>query len=201
MEHLKQVCQERDLRIQQLEKELGHARLELKNTTEKYKELSERETKSVACCTEDLPTNEERFEQNGPSYGFTGVNTQGTRTVPGYVSSVEGPWLNEPYPQGAEDLGAQSNGFIPSRKYVRPEEPSRNQIGSVPGSPARRHVMSRGSVQGTSGRRSAQGYQLPPTPPSGGRGSRGRRNTAGGRYVRILFLVVESFRKEIRLCL
>ena len=186
MEHLKQVCQERDLRIQQLEKELGHARLELKNTTEKYKELSERETKSVACCTEDLPTNEERVERNGPSYGFTGVNTQGAKTVPGYGfvnSSVEGPLLKGPYPQGAEDLGAQNNGFIPSSKYVPPEGPSRNQIGSVPGSPARRHVMSRGSVQGTSGRGSAQGYQLPPTPPSGGRGSRGRRNSAGGRYV------------------
>ena len=186
MEHLKQVCQERDLRIQQLEKGLGHARLELKNSTEKYKELSERETKSVACCTEDLPTNQERVEHNGPSCGFTGVNTQGTRTVPGYGfvnSSVEGPLLKGPYPQGAEDSGAQSNGFISSRKYVPPEEPSRNQIGSVPGSPARRHVMSRGSVQGASGRRSAQGYQLPPTPPSGGRGSRGRRNSAGGRYL------------------
>ena len=176
------MCQERDLRIQQLEKELGHARLELKNTTEKYKELSERETKSVACCTEDLTTNEERVEQNGPSYGCAGVNTQGARTVPGYGfvnSSVEGPLLKGPYPQGSEDLGAQNNGFIPSRKYVPPEGPSRNQAGSVPGSPARRHVMSRG----TSGRGSAQGYQLPPTPPSGGRGSRGRRNSAGGRYV------------------
>ena len=186
MEHLKQVCQERDLRIQQLEKELGHARLELKNTTEKYKELSERETKSVACCTEDLTTNEERVEQNGPSYGCAGVNTQGARTVPGYGfvnSSVEGPLLKGPYPQGAEDLGAQNNGFIPSRKYVPPEGSSRNQIGSVPGSPARRHVMSTGSVQGTSGKGSAQEYQLPPTPPSGGRGSRGRRNSAGGRYV------------------
>jgi len=30
-----------------------------------------------------------------------------------------------------------------------------------------------------SGRGSAQGYQLPPTPPSGGRGSRARRNSAG----------------------
>ena len=98
MEHLKQVCQERDLRIQQLEKELGHARLELKNTTEKYKELSERETISVACCTEDLTTNEERVEQNGPSYGCAGVNTQGARTVPGYGfvnSSVEGHCLRD----------------------------------------------------------------------------------------------------------
>ena len=131
MEHLKQVCQERDLRTQQLEKELGHARLELKNTTEKYKELSERETKSVACRTEDLTTNEERVEQNGPSYGCAGVNTQGARTVPGYGfvnSSVEGPLLKGPYPQSAEDLGAQNNGFIPSRKYVPPEGSSRNQI-------------------------------------------------------------------------
>ena len=68
MEHLKQACQERDGRIQQLEQEVGKARQALQKTTEKYRELSERETKSVACSTEDLPTMEERFDRSTPRY-------------------------------------------------------------------------------------------------------------------------------------
>lgn len=66
IEHLKQVCQERDGRIQQLEQEVGKVRQALQNTTDKYRELSERETNSVACSTEDLPTMEERFEGSTP---------------------------------------------------------------------------------------------------------------------------------------
>ena len=177
------MCLERDEKIQQLEQELGRARLQLQNTTEKYRKLSQRETKSVACSTEDLPTNEERIQRNVSGYGFVDVGNQGGRTH-GYVNGfVEGPLSKGPYSQGTEELEAQNNGFVPPRKHMPPEGPSRNQTPSVSGSPARRHVMSRGSVQGASGRASSQGYQLPPTPPSGGRGSRGRRNSAGGRYV------------------
>ena len=64
IEHLTLACQERDGRIQRLEEELSKARVTLQNTNEKYKELCERETKSVACGTEDLPTNEERLNNN-----------------------------------------------------------------------------------------------------------------------------------------
>ena len=80
IEHLRQVCLERDEKIQQLEQELGRARLQLQNTTEKYRELSQRETKSVACSTEDLPTNEERIQRNVSGYGFVDVGNQGGRT-------------------------------------------------------------------------------------------------------------------------
>ena len=57
--------------------------------------------------------------------------------------------------------------------------------------------MSRGSVNGTSGRGSAQGYQLPPTPPSGGRANRGRRSSAGGRYFVHLFSFGEIFSTSV----
>ena len=186
IEHLRQVCQERDGRIQQLEQELGKARQELQNTTQKCRELSERETTSVACSTEDLPTNEERVEHAASGYGFADVGSQGARAVSGFGfvnSSVEGSIPQGPYSQSAEELGPQNSEYAPPRKHLPPEGPSRTQTPSVPGSPARRHVMSRESAQGASGRGSAQGYQLPPTPPSGGRGSRGRRNSAGGGYV------------------
>ena len=186
MEHLRQVCQERDGRIQQLEQELDKARLELSNTTEKYRELSQRETKSVACSTEDLPTNEERLERTASGYGFVDAGMQGGRTMSGYGfvnGSLEGPLPRGHHSQSAENFGPQNNGYGPPTKKMPPEGPSRSQTPSVPGSPARRHVMSRGNLQGVSGRGSAQGYQLPPTPPSGGRGSRGRRNSAGGRSV------------------
>lgn len=190
IEQLKQACQERDGRIQQLEQELGKAKQALQNTTEKYRELSERETKSVACSTEDLPTNEERFDRNTSGYCDGDAVPQGPLSAgekTGSVNgSVEGPLFKGPLAERAEYLGPQNNGYVPHRRQAtpsqhQPEGPSRAQAPSVPGSPARRHVMSRGSVNGTSGRGSAQGYQLPPTPPSGGRGSRGRRNSAGGR--------------------
>ena len=193
IEHLKQACQERDGRIQRLEQELGKARQALQNTTEKYRELSERETKSVACSTEDLPTNDERFDRNASGYCDGDPVHQGPLSggvIPVYGSvngSVEGPLFKGPLAERAENVGPQNNGHMPHRRGATPmqqqlEGASRTQAPSIPGSPARRHVMSRGSVNGTSGRGSAQGYQLPPTPPSGGRGSRGRRSSAGGRY-------------------
>lgn len=163
----------------------------MQNTTEEYRKLSERETKSVACSTEDLPTSEDRVERSVSSHGFVDAGYQGRRAVAGYGfvnGSVEGFIPKEPYSQSAEDVGPQNYGYGPSKRQMppsqhHPEGPSGTQTSSVPGSPARRHVVSRGSVQGPSGRGSAQGYQLPPTPPSGGRGSRGRRNSAGGRLV------------------
>ena len=63
IEHLMQVFLERDGRIQQLEQELRKSRQELKNTTEKYRELSEREIKSTASSTEDCQ--QTRKELNG----------------------------------------------------------------------------------------------------------------------------------------
>lgn len=148
----------------------------------------------MACSTVDLPTNEERFDRAASGYGVVDVSNQGPGSVGpipvyGYVNgSVEGPLSKGPLAERAEDLGAQNNGYMPHRRQAtpsqhQPEGASRTQAPSVPGSPARRHVMSRGSASGMSGKGSAQGYQLPPTPPSGGRGSRGRRNSAGGRYV------------------
>ena len=189
IEHLKQVCQERDGRIQQLEQELGKAKEALEYTTQKYRELTERETKSVACNTEDLPTNEERFDRNTSKYCDGEVLPQGPISGYGSVNgSVEGPLFKGPPAGGAINFGPQNNGYVPHKRQAtssqhQPEGSNRVQTPSVPGSPARRHVMSRGSVNGTSGRSSAQGYQLPPTPPSGGRGSRGRRSSAGGRYM------------------
>ena len=197
IEHLKQACQDRDGRIQQLEQELGKARQALQNTTEKYRELSERETKSVACSTEDLPTVEERFDRSTPRYddASQGPLYRGTTTVYSSVNgSVEGPLFRGPFADKVENGGPQNNVHVPHKGHANPsqlqrEGPSRTQVSSVPGSPNRRHVMSRGSVNGTSGRGSAQGYQLPPTPPSGGRGSRGRRNSAGNRYTLIILSV------------
>ena len=195
--HLKQACQERDERIQQLEKELGKARQALQNTTEKYRKLSERETKSVACSTEDLPTMEERFDKSTPRYdnGPQGPLFGGTTPVYGSVNgSVEGPLYRGPFADGVENGGIQNNVHVPHKGHAKPsqiqrEGPSRTQVSTVSGSPNRRHVMSRGSVNGTSGRGSAQGYQLPPTPPSGGRGSRGRRNSAGNRCTFIVLSI------------
>lgn len=175
IEHLKLACQERDGRIQRIEEELSKARVALQNTNERYKELSERETKSVACGTEDLPTNEERLNNNtAPQEPVL----KGPLLVNGFVEGG-------PHAERAEHVGLQNNSYMshnrqgnPSQHH--PEGPRRTQGYSVPGSPVRRHVMSRGSINGTPGRNSAHGNQLPPTPPSGGRGSRGRRNSVGG---------------------
>ena len=180
IEHLKQACQERDGRIQRLEEELGKARVAIQNTTEKYKELSERETKSVACSTEDLLTNEERFNSS------TVVDAASQDPISRVPIPVNG--FVHGSAERSEHVALENNGYIPHRRQAsplqhHPEGANRTQVSSVPGSPARRHVMSRGNVNGTSGRSSAQGHQLPPTPPSGGRGSRGRRNSVGGRYV------------------
>ena len=144
MDHLRQVCQEQDGRIQQLEQELDKARLELKNTTEKYRELSQRETKSVACSTEDLPTNEERVERAASAYGFVDAGLQGGRTMSSYGfvnGSLEGPLPKGPHSQSAENFGPQNNEYGPPTKKMPPDGPSRIQIPSVPGSPARRHVI------------------------------------------------------------
>ena len=183
IEHLKLACEERDSRLQQLEQELINTKQELQNATAKFRQLTERETKSVACSTADLPTDEENSD----------------RTTVGYVvanGSFEDPSSKSIFPQScAEPSGAQTKGHIlqsrtdtlPQRDQRPPslhqsEVPSsRTPTASVPGSPARRNVVPKGSLQGPSGRGSAQGYNLPPTPPSGGRGSRGRRNSAGGR--------------------
>ena len=195
IEHLKQACQGRDGRIEQLEQELSRARQALQSTTEKYRELSERETKSVACSTEDLPTMEEQFDRSTPRYDDApqGPLNRGTTPVYGSVNgSVEGPLFRGPFTERVENNGPQNNVHVPHKGHATPsqlqrEGPSRTQVSSVPGSPNRRHLVSRGSVNGMSGRGSAQGYQLPPTPPSGGRGSRGRRNSAGNRYmIRVL---------------
>lgn len=189
IEHLKQACQEREGQIQQLEQELGKAKQALQSTMEKYRELSERETKSVACSTEDLPTMEERFDRSTPRYDHApqGPLYRGTTPVYGSVNgSVEGPLFRGPFDERVENGGHQNNVLVPNKGQATPsqlqrEGSSRTQVSSVPGSPNRRHLMSRGSVNGTSGRSSAQGYKLPPTPPNGGRGSRGRRNSAGSR--------------------
>ena len=189
IEHLKQACQERDGQIQQLEQELGKAKQALQSTMEKYRELSERETKSVACSTEDLPTMEERFDRSTPRYDHApqGPLYRGTTPVYGSVNgSVEGPLFRGPFDERVENGGHQNNVPVPNKGQATPsqlqrEGSSRTQVSSVPGSPNRRHLMSRGSVNGTSGRSSAQGYKLPPTPPNGGRGSWGRRNSAGSR--------------------
>ena len=202
IEHLKLACQERDGRIQQLEQELGKARQALQNTTEKYRELSERETKSVACSTEDLQTMEERFDRSTPRYDDCpqGPLYRGTTPVHGSVNgSVEEPLFRGPFAERVENGGPQNN--VPHKGQATPsklqrEGPGRTQAPSVPGGPNRRHVMSRGSVNGMSGRGSAQGYQLPPTPPSGGRGSRGRRNSAGGRYSAREWFPLFSFRSN-----
>lgn len=156
---------------------------------EKYRELSERETRSVACSTEDLPTMEERFDRSTPRYDHAPQDPLYRRTTPVYGSvngSVEGPLFRGPFDGRLENGGHQNNVPVPNKRQATPsqlqrEEPSRTQVSSVPGSPNRRHLMSRGSLNDTSGRRSTQGYKLPPTPPSGGRGSRGRRNSAGSR--------------------
>lgn len=189
IEHLKQACQERDGRIQQLEQELGKARQVLQNTTEKYRELSERETKSVACSTEDLQTMEERLDRSAPRYDDApqGPLYRGTTPVYGSVNGfVEGPLFRGPFADSVENGGPQNNVHVTHKGHatasqLQREGPSRTQVSSVPGSPNRRHLVSRTSVNGMSGRGSAQGYQLPPTPPSGGRGSRARRNSAGNR--------------------
>lgn len=193
IEHLKQACQERDGRIQQLEQELGKARQALQNTTEKYRELSERETKSVACSTEDLPTMEERFDSSAPRCDDAPQEPSYRGTTPVYGSmngSVQGPLFRGPFAERVENGGPQNNVHVPNPSQLQREGPSRTHVSSVPGSPNRRHLVSRGSVNGMSGRASAQGYQLPPTPPSGGRGSRGRRNSAGNRYT---FIVLSVF--------
>ena len=198
IEHLKQACQERDGRIQQLEQELGKARQALQSTTEKYRELSDRETKSVACSTEDLSTMEERFDRSTRLCDDAPQSPLYRGITPVYGSmngSVEGPLFRGPFAERVENGFAervengrpQNNVHVPHKGHMNPSQPhregaSRTQVSSVPGSPNRRHVASRGSVNGMSGRPSAQGYQLPPTPPSGGRGSRGRRNSAGNRY-------------------
>jgi len=186
IEHLKQACQERDGRIQQLEQELGKARQVLQNTTEKYRELSERETKSVACSTEDLQTMEERLDRSVPRYDDApqGPLYRGTTPVYGSVNgSVESPLFRGPFADSVENGGPQNNMHATHKGHATASQlqrgPSRTQVSSVPGSPNRRHLVSRTSVNGMSGRGSAQGYQLPPTPPSGGRGSRARRNSAG----------------------
>ena len=173
---LKQTCQERDIRIQQLEQELAKVTLELKTTTEKYREFAERESKSVACSTEDLLTTDESARLSTQYYGFAAQENR-SAFANGLIEEPRGP-----RPQSTEYFGPQNNGYEMHRKQEAPEGPVRNQTPSVCGSPARRNVLSRASVQGLSGRSSAQGYQLPPTPPSAGRGSRGRRNSAGGRY-------------------
>ena len=177
---LKQACQERDVRIQQLEQELAKATLELKTTTEKYKEFSERESKSVACSTEDLLTTDESARRSTQCYEFA-AQESGSALEHGFANDlIEEP--RGPRSQSTECFGPQNNGYEMHRNQEAPEGPIRNQTASVYGSPARRNVLSRASVQGLSGKSSAQGYQLPPTPPSAGRGSRGRRNSAGGRY-------------------
>ena len=174
---LKQTCQERDIRIQQLEQELAKVTLELKTTTEKYREFAERESKSVTCSTEDLLTTDESARRSTQYYGFAAQENRSAFAN----DLIEDP--RGPRPQSTEYFGPQNNGYEMHRKQEAPEGPVRNQTPSVCGSPARRNVLSRASVQGLSGKSSAQGYQLPPTPPSAGRGSRGRRNSAGGRYV------------------
>lgn len=171
---LKQTCQERDIRIQQLEQELAKVTLELKTTTEKYREFAERESKSVACSTEDLLTTDESARLSTQYYGFAAQENRSAFAN----DLIEEP--RGPRPQSTEYFGPRNNGYEMHRKQEAPEGPVRNQTPSVCGSPARRNVLSRASVQGLSGRSSAQGYQLPPTPPSAGRGSRGRRNSAGG---------------------
>ena len=177
---LQQTCQERGIRIQQLEQELAKATLELKTTTEKYREFSERESKSVACSTEDLLTTDESVRRSTQYYGFAAQENR-SASEHGFANDLIGE-PRGPRPQSTEYFGPQNNGYEMHRKQEAPEGPARNQTPSVCGSPARRNVLSRASVQGLSGKSSAQGYQLPPTPPSAGRGSRGRRNSAGGRY-------------------
>ncbi|XP_044178708.1 coiled-coil domain-containing protein 13-like isoform X2 [Acropora millepora] len=175
---LKQTCQERDIRIQQLEQELAKVTLELKTTTEKYREFAERESKSVACSTEDLLTTDESARRSAQFYGIAAQENR-SPLQHGFANGlIEEP--RGPRPQSTEYFGPRNNGYEMHRKQEAPEGPVRNQTPSVCGSPARRNVLSRASVQGLSGRSSAQGYQLPPTPPSAGRGSRGRRNSAGG---------------------
>ncbi|XP_015774238.1 PREDICTED: coiled-coil domain-containing protein 13-like isoform X2 [Acropora digitifera] len=152
--------------------------LELKTTTEKYREFAERESKSVACSTEDLLTTDERARLSTQYYGFAAQENRSPLQHGFPNGLIEEP--RGPRPQSTEYFGPQNNGYEMHRKQEAPEGPVRNQTPSVCGSPARRNVLSRASVQGLSGRSSAQGYQLPPTPPSAGRGSRGRRNSAGG---------------------
>ncbi|XP_068720551.1 coiled-coil domain-containing protein 13-like [Montipora capricornis] len=189
MEDLKKGCEERDKRIQQLEQDLGKANLELKSTTEKFKVLTERERKSVACSTEDLPTTEERVEGFTPGYGFGDGGGQGRTAASerGFVNGLMEPFQRGPLPLSAENFVPQNNGSGMHRKHINLEGLSKTQTSSVTGSITRRNVTSNASLQGLSGRGSSQGYQLPPTPPSGGRGSRGRRNSAGGsEEVRLL---------------
>ncbi|XP_068716085.1 coiled-coil domain-containing protein 13-like [Montipora foliosa] len=189
MEDLKKGCEERDKRIQQLEQDLGKANLELKSTTEKFKVLTERERKSVACSTEDLPTTEERVEGFTPGYGFGDGGGQGRTAASerGFVNGLMEPFQRGPLPLSAENFVPQNNGSGMHRKHINLEGLSKTQTSSVTGSITRRNVTSNASLQGLSGRGSSPGYQLPPTPPSGGRGSRGRRNSAGGsEEVRLL---------------
>ncbi|XP_068715968.1 coiled-coil domain-containing protein 13-like [Montipora foliosa] len=189
MEDLKKGCEERDKRIQQLEQDLGKANLELKSTTEEFKVLTERERKSVACSTEDLPTTEERVEGFTPGYGFGDGGGQGRTAASerGFVNGLMEPFQRGPLPLSAENFVPQNNGSGMHRKHINLEGLSKTQTSSVTGSITRRNVTSNASLQGLSGRGSSQGYQLPPTPPSGGRGSRGRRNSAGGsEEVRLL---------------
>lgn len=189
MEDLKKGCQERDKRIQQLEQDLGKANLELKSTTEKFKVLTERERKSVACSTEDLPTTEERVEGFTPGYGFGDGGGQGRTTASeqGFVNGLMEPFQRGPLPLSAENFVPENNGSGMHRKHMILEGLGKTQTPSVTGIITRRNTTSNASLQGLSGRGSAHGYQLPPTPPSGGRGSRGRRNSAGGsEEVRLL---------------
>ncbi|XP_031572730.1 coiled-coil domain-containing protein 13-like [Actinia tenebrosa] len=134
--HLRQICQQRDERIKQLEQELEDLKQTLQN------EIMEREnqdhkprpqTVSVGCCTENQPT------------------------LPSHSSS-----------------DTSINRLVLEEKEMQ----SFSNNDAAPGTPNRRNVPLRNGLNSPSSRNGKSRYSIPPTPPSAGRLSSGRRNSA-----------------------
>lgn len=188
---LRQVCQEREVRVKQLGEELERVKLALQQANEELQSAitNKPETVSVGCNTENLSTQDERGITNDFSVNTSTARDSGSPLV-GHQS--EGPWVGSqgrssanPHPRGAlPHYGTESHSQStqgPLTGHQGGPMPNRHQ--SVPGSPARRNVVSRGGSRSTVSRSSSQGsYHLPPTPPNGERTrSRGRRNSASSR--------------------
>jgi hypothetical protein len=137
--HLRQICQQRDERVKQLENELDDLKQKLQQELmerQKAENKARPQTASVGSCTEDLPTTP--FHSNSD----TNIN----RLV-------------------VEEKGNQNL--------------SKHDV--APGTPNRRNVPLKNGLQSPLSRNSRAGYTLPPTPPSAGRQSRGRRNSTSSR--------------------
>ena len=143
-------------------------------------------------------TTDESARRSAQNYGFAAQENR-SAFANDLIEESRGP-----RPQSTEYFGPQNNGYEMHRKQEAPEGPVRNQTPSVCGSPARRNVLSRASIQGLSGRSSAQGYQLPPTPPSAGREEAVTEEIVLGEGMRSLRLAFSrnfnSWRRKMSYC-